>query len=193
VTIVCIASGPSLTRDDVALVERAGHPILGINNAYQVCDKLTYHYACDQSWWHRHYPYTQARTRKFCTEERTNAPAPSEVEQMKRGHTECFSHKWPILCTGKNGGFQALNLAYLLGYGRIILLGYDMQGTSGSLHWHEDHAFQGAKNPKEGTFKEWRRIFNKMASEILSVVEVLNATRQTALECFPKIKLEEVL
>ena len=49
-SIVIIASGNSLTSEDVARVEDAGIEIMGINNAYQICD-LAYLYACDADWW----------------------------------------------------------------------------------------------------------------------------------------------
>lgn len=113
---------------------------------------------------------------------------------MERGQREAISYKWPVLGTGGNSGFQAVNLAYLLGYTRIILLGYDMQLTGGQTHWHGDHDFEGATNPVKNTFKGWIPAFNKVAQELKSVgVEVINASRKTALECFPRVSLEEAL
>lgn len=193
-TIVCIAGGPSLLRADVALCERAGLVLMGINNAYQITDKLTYHYACDTKWWREHYPYTQAHTRKFSLKSKKKDEGHSGVEQMQRGQRDVVSHKWPILGTGGNSGFQALNLAYLLGYKTIILLGYDMQEQDGQTHWHPDHDFKGATNPAQSTFRTWIKTYNKIAPELASVgVHVLNATRRTALDAFPCVKLEDVL
>jgi len=191
--VVCIAGGPSLTKTDISLCEQSSYPLLGINNAYQITDRLTYHYACDTKWWQHHYPYTQAHTRKFSLNGKQKDEGYPGVEQMKRGGREALSHEWPILGTGGNSGFQAVNLAYLLGYKTIILLGYDLS-DSGGTHWHPDHNFSGSTNPSKGTFGSWIRAFNKVAPELKKAnVEVLNATRSTALKCFPLVKLEGVL
>jgi len=191
-TIVCIASGPSLTRDDVARCERAGLTLSGVNNAYQITNKLTYHHACDTKYWNYHYPYTQAHTRKFSLKASQKDEGHPGVEQMQRGQREAISHKWPVLGTGGNGGFQLVNLVYLLSYKTIILLGYDMTVTNGS-HWHPDHEFSGATNPSNRTFDSWIHAFDKVAPALSSVgVEVLNASRHTALKCYKKVDLEDV-
>ncbi len=193
-TVVCIASGPSLTRADVALCEQAGLPLLGINNAYQITNKLTYHYACDTKFWRAHWDHLHPGPARFSLKGNNKDQGYPGVKQMQRGQREQLSHKWPILGTGGNSGFQAINLAYLLGYKTIILLGYDMQERNGQAHWHPDHSFKGSTNPAQGTFRNWIRIYNKVAPELASVgVNVLNATRQTALECFQKVTLEDVL
>jgi len=192
-TIVCIASGPSLTRDDVARCERAGLTLMGVNNAYQITDRLTYHYACDTKYWNYHYPYTQAHTRKFSLRSKQKDEGHPGVEQMQRGQREALSHKWPVLGTGGNGGFQAVNLAYLLGYKTIILLGYDITDSGGS-HWHPDHTFPDSTNPVNRTFDSWIRAFSKIAPVLQSVgIEVLNASRHTALGCFKKVALVDVV
>lgn len=186
-TIVIIASGPSLTRSDVALCEQAGYPLLGINNAYQMTDKLSIHYACEKKWWNKHYDFTPD-CHKFSLEQ-TQFP---DVKALQNDGIYGLSHEWPRIRTGQNGGYQAINLAYLFGYKTLILLGYDMQETNGQVHWHELHA--GLNNPGRHNFIMWRNNFNLLAQELESVsIEILNATRQTALECFQCVTLEDVL
>lgn len=93
------------------------------------------------------------------------------------------------LHSGGNGGYQALNLAVLMGAARIILLGYDMQGT----HWHGAHP-QGLNNPTGSSFAEWKSKFATTLPDLkLAGVEVINASRKTALECFQRAALETVL
>jgi hypothetical protein len=188
--LVVIASGPSLTRADVARVEAADVDIMGINLAYTICG-LVYLYACDASFWKRHYgavkdlPYKKYRLEKSETE----FPG---VEWLENDGTIGLSHEYPKIRTGQNGGYQALNLAYLLGYKKIILLGYDMQpGPNGELHWHEDH---DTKNPPPSMLEKWVKNFEQLAPLLkYAGVEVLNATRRTALTCFEKVKLTDVL
>lgn len=94
---------------------------------------------------------------------------------------------------GGNSGFQAINLAYLFGAQRIVLLGFDMQcGPRGESHWFGDHpTHQGFANPK--TFDSWIRHLKILARDLADQgVQVYNATRQTALGCFPLVTLEQL-
>lgn len=94
-----------------------------------------------------------------------------------------------MIRTGGNSGYQALNLAVLLGASRIILLGYDMRGS----HWHGDHPKRLA-NPKESDFAAWRARFATTLPDLARAgVEVLNCSRDTALECFARARLEDVI
>jgi hypothetical protein len=85
-----------------------------------------------------------------------------------------------------------VNLAVLLGAKRILLLGYDMKfGPNGERHWHKDHA---GRNPAEAQLQEWREKFATMVPDLAKAgVEVINCSRDTALDMFPKLKLEEAL
>lgn len=182
-----------MTKSDVKLCEKSGYPIMGINNAYQMTNKLTYLYGCDIKWWRKHYEMARHVPNKYILEQDLNKMAfADDVVQLLHGGDDGLSHEWPKLKTGKNGGYQAINLTYLLEYNRHILLGYDMQEIDGKVHWHGLH--EGLNNPSEQQFKEWRGHFDQLAQELKAVdVEVLNATRQTALECFPRVRLEDAL
>lgn len=83
---------------------------------------------------------------------------------------------------GGNSGFQAVNLAYIMGARTIILLGFDMFGT---------HYF--GRHPKclnqHSPFKEFIKSFETITKD----VEIINCSRQTALTCFPIMTIESVL
>lgn len=191
-TIILIAGGPSLTRADVALCEQSGHPLLGINNAYQITDKLSIHYACDTKWWRKHWNQIYKGPDRYSLKKNDKDAGVTGVTQMENDGTYGISHQWPKLRTGQNSGYQAINLAYLLGYKTLILLGYDMQETGGEVHWHGLH--QGLMNPSDTQFSRWRENFIVLAHELRDRgLEVINATRQTALECFPRADLEKLL
>jgi len=91
---------------------------------------------------------------------------------------------------GGNSGAGALLLARHRDATRIVLLGYDCQySKDGTRHWHADHR-KGLGNcqslPKfGGQFKE--------AAWQLAGVEVINASRETALDLWPRVPLEEAL
>jgi hypothetical protein len=89
-----------------------------------------------------------------------------------------------------NSGAGAISLAHKGGATRIILLGYDCQrGPNGEAHHHGDHP-RGMGNA--GSLPKWPEQFERL-SRRLSGVEVINCSRRTALTCFPRADLEEVL
>lgn len=194
-SVVIIAGGPSLTREDVELAEKSGCAIIGINNAYQMTDKLDILYGCDSKWWQHHLSWVPGNVDKYSLKKDKKDEGVGGVKQMERGGRKGLSRVWPVLNTGGNSGYQAINLAYLLGYKTIILLGYDMQNTGGQTHWHGDHNFGGSTNPVRNTFDNWRKDFRELGKAIKEIndVEIINATRQTALKCFPQMSLEDAL
>lgn len=89
----------------------------------------------------------------------------------------------------QNSGAGAASLAAFWGARRIILLGYDCQKTGGRAHWHGDHP-AGLGNA--GSVDKWPAQFRLLASH-LAGLEVINCSRETALQAFPRRPLEEVL
>jgi hypothetical protein len=89
------------------------------------------------------------------------------------------------LRTGRNSGYQAINLAVHLGARRVILLGYDMKGG----HWHKPHP--DASRPP---FAICLKHFATLPAPLKAAgVEVINCTPGTALTAFPCRLLREVL
>lgn len=91
-----------------------------------------------------------------------------------------------------NSGFQALNLATLLGARRVLLLGFDMRlGADGRKHWFGDHP---APLVQEVLFDLWRANAEHIAVDArVRGIEIVNATPGSALECFERVELGEVL
>jgi hypothetical protein len=96
---------------------------------------------------------------------------------------------------GANSGYQTLNLSiFLAGPGRRILLGFDMKpAANGRLHHHGDHTGR-LSNPNAGSLKKWAERFAETLPDLQRAgVEVINCSRDTALTCFPRAELSEVL
>jgi hypothetical protein len=189
-TIVILAGGASLTKQDVEYVEKCNTNIMGINDAYRICNRLDYLYGCDRKWWNWHWArVNELPCLKFALED---VDGRQGIIQMKNGGISGLSFEWPKLRTGKNSGHQAINLAILLKYKKIILLGYDMQYTQGKAHWFGSHE-KPLHNPPVAKLKEWIGFYNKMAEVVPKDISIINATRQTALSCFKRMKLEDAL
>lgn len=92
---------------------------------------------------------------------------------------------------GGNSGAQAINLARHLGARQVVLLGFDMAfAPDGRKHWHGDHA-PGLRNPPEHKLADWRASLATLAADaVREGLEIVNASRRTALTCFPRVALE---
>lgn len=90
--------------------------------------------------------------------------------------------------TGSNGGYQSLNIAYLSGAKKIILLGYDMRFPNGKSHWHSGHP---VKVP-EGHYSGYARKFKTTLAQLQKAgVEVINCSMGSAIDAFPIRPLQE--
>lgn len=178
-TYVICASGQSLTQDDVDYC-RGKAKVIVINNTYQLAPWAYMLYACDEAWWEKYPEALEFKGRKASIQYRHPKVEFWKQDAPKNGLGKEF------IRTGGNSGYQAINLAYLMGAKRIILLGYDMQGT----HWHGKHV-RCLSNQND--FTQWIAHMNILANALKNEgVEVINCTRQTALTCFKREKLENV-
>lgn len=190
-TFVLCASGPSLTRDDVAHVAAAhvagAVRVVVVNTTYELAPWAEVLYACDASWWATHPGAAAFGGLKYALE-----PAASRFGAVALRNTGArgLEASPTGLRTGRNSGYQAINLAVHLGAARIVLLGYDLQlGPHGETHWHRPHP-QARRSP----LADFRPYFATLAAPLAEAgVEVVNATRRTALDVWPHVALEDAL
>jgi len=127
---------------------------------------------------------------KLWTQDNSAAARWPKLNRMKGVNREGLGKN--MIHINGNSGVQALNLAYLFGSRRIILLGFDMKlGPNGERHHHADHPAPMVQNQ---TFEEWLHKLNKVARDLeVEKCEVLNATPGSAMQCFPVVDWKEVL
>ncbi len=187
-TFVCVASGPSLTSEDVNYC-RGKARVIVINNNYQKAPWADVLYACDAKWWKcpEHAAAAQFQGLKYTlTQPQIRIPGLQVLKNTGRSGLELHPSG---LRTGANSGYQAINLAIHLGAARILLLGYDMQKQGNRHHWHADHPHQ--TNSPYGAFLLH---FNQLAPLLEKrQIPVINCTRRTALTCFPQQSLTRAL
>jgi hypothetical protein len=148
-------------------------------------------YSCDSAWW-AHYA---DKVRHFAGERvtiDTKLHGRRDMTCLRKEAGEGLGRR--AIRTGCNSGYQAINLAYLRGATTIVLLGYDMQhGADGRRHFHGDHPAP-LGNFATGMPGLCASKFPALASDLSAEgVRVLNCTRQTALSCFERAPLSEVL
>ena len=93
------------------------------------------------------------------------------------------------LNTYGNSGAGCISMAAQGGAARIILLGFDAQHTNGRAHWFGNHPI-GLGNA--GMTYKWLDKFAELAHDF-SHIEIINASRETALTCFPRARLEDLI
>jgi len=187
-TVVILGGGPSLTPEDVAVVKDASVRVIAVNNAYQIAPWADVLYACDAKWWKWHNGVPEFAGLKFALQ-----PAAGRwpgVQVLRNTGDEGLEANPSGLRTGRNSGAQAINLAVHLGASRILLLGFDMQrGAGGRSHWHGDHPDRSAP-----PFALCLAGFRSMRDGLRQAgVQVVNCSRRTALDVFPRMSLEEAL
>lgn len=210
-TVVVIGGGLSLTLEQVALV-RAAHKAgkvrcIAVNDAYLWAEFADVLYAADSQWWawqeaglpkpllgmsgyqvrDRFHAFAGER----CSIERSGNNITDEAVHIlrnRRAQEQRLSLEPGELATapGKNSGFQAINLAVLAGAKRIPLLGID--GRPG--HFHGGHP----RPTPEHFYDAMRRAFSAAEKAFLDAgVSVVNCSPGSAVDSFPKMKLEDAL
>ncbi|EIL22119.1 putative norphogenetic protein, partial [Escherichia coli O111:H8 str. CVM9574] len=87
-------------------------------------------------------------------------------------------------------GAQAISLAAESGAEVVVLVGYDCSLQNG-LHWHGAHP-QALRNPTQVSISKWQQQFLDTRKKHADL-HILNASRSSAIQCFPRINLEAVI
>lgn len=170
--------------------------VIAVNNTWERAPWADALYACDAPWWRHYRPNFKGQRWSQSHDASTLGTGVRHVLGLPR---DDLSFDPAHIHNGRNGGFQALNLAILFGAAKIILLGFDMQATDGKTHWHGDHEVRRGgerlTNPDANRFQEWLRAFERAARQLKDRGEprVINATTETALTCFEQMELGEAL
>lgn len=110
-----------------------------------------------------------------------------------------------VIHHGHGSGFSMLNLAYLMGASRIVLIGYDLKyaadydGRGRQVGSSPRHYFGEYPQPlrhwpsqsvKDGVHVELVDLYRSVAKQ--GVVEILNCTPGSAIDCFPRADIASV-
>jgi hypothetical protein len=192
-TVFCLASGPSMTLHDANMINSAGR-VITVNSTWALAPWADVHYSSDHDWWDHSLP----EMRKNCEGEFwTGYPLQDWCRPLDVNVCPYVKQARGIITSpgqiawGGNSGYCAIGLAVQFGASRIVLLGYDQQDKSGKGHWHGQHP---ERIRKDFNWPMWRERFSEAAIDLQRLgVEVVNCTRDSALDCFVKKPLEEML
>jgi hypothetical protein len=193
-TAFLLGGGPSLSGVDVERVHGRGL-VIAINNSYRLAPWSDMLYFADRRWlnpewghldgiakvWGGGPIYTRAELHAE-PQRSMNIGVLRHENQLPLSHNAGAVAGW---CSGAN----AINVAFLAGAQRIVLLGFDGRSNG---NWHKDHKQPVAPE----TYPDFIvPSFARMALALREVpgVEVLNATRGSSLSMFSLTDLDQVL
>lgn len=169
-------------------VRQSKLPTIVINDTHRLAPWADALYACDARWWLHH---AQAALKFQGLKITHDDGLPwADVLQIQSSGKEGFDPDPAFIRTGNNSGYQALHIAIHAGAKRILLCGYDMKGG----HWfgsHPSHMTDADPNVHRNMFIPHFEILAKLLPPL--GVEVINCSPDSALECFPKMRLEDAL
>lgn len=193
-TLTILATGHSLTRQQVKYVHSSVTDVMAINESFLMAPWADYLYAGDTDWWVHYADRVKRMFMGTCYTISEPASKKSPYPEYVKGENRENSSGG--LCTepgrvyyGGNSGHVALNLAYHLGYDRIVLLGFDLHGG----HWFKDN-FRPEEINRESPYEHFRNTLIAIIKDLEAHgVLVYNCTPNSKLGYLPYTLLEDVL
>lgn len=191
-TVAILASGPSLRANDVAQL-RGRCRVIVIKDAARLAPWCDIMYGGDAPWWR-----VNDYGRKFHVKRIGLAIRDIEWEReaTRNGLSIIQGRNMPglspdprLLHLGYHSGFQAVNLAYLMGARKILLLGYDYCAPADKTHF-----FGCRPGARPSPYALFRHAFDGCHEYLSSMgVQVINCSAVTTLTEFPRLDLRNAL
>jgi hypothetical protein len=187
--IACVGGGPSLTEADARYAFLHTDLTIAINNAVDLLPEAQVCYAADYHWWDRRNGLPSFKGDRVAIAPFNRSRYP-DVHVLENTGLDGLELNPAGLRTGRNSGYQAINLAVHLCADVIVLLGYDMKPShDGRHHWHPPH--EGGWHPN---YRDCVPLFDTLVDPLMEIgVEVVNCSPNSALTTFPTRSLREVL
>jgi hypothetical protein len=197
---VVAGTGPSLPGTVAELVVQVRQfevprpRVVAINDAYRLLPDADLLYACDAIWWDHHRGAESFKGERWSTHDEAHnkkleCAARWKLNLIQGEFGNGFSTRPDVVHYGRNSGFQAINLALLLGATRIVLIGFDMQHGYGR-HFFGDHPHGFKQGTDHSAFVRW---FDDAAKRLPKNIRIVNANLESGLQCFEKLPLAQAM
>ena len=187
--IAIVAPGSSLTYDSCNLLRTSESIfVITIGDAWRKAPWAAMLYHCDAKWW-EYYNGVPQFTGAKVSYERSGCKDVKHLltSKMQRGIDLTPS---TVVSAGFSG-YQAINLAAHYRPKQLILLGYDMRTHDGHHNIIGEHPRAIRKPHNYSAWIEKSKTLVKPLADLGIVV--YNCTIDSALDCFPKRRLEDVI
>lgn len=155
---------------------------------------------CDKVWWERDKKKIQALWRGSYIITTSASSTDPILRHIKNTGQRGFEKNPGGVKHGSNSGYQSIQIAAHFGAKRIVLLGFDMKTDGNKTHVHGGYAARGiADHIYAG--KQQHTLQTNMLPKFVDLVkpleergiEVLNASPDSALTCWPRITLDQAV
>jgi len=173
--------------------------VIGINVAYLLGDWIDLVFFGDSGFFLKH----EEGLSKFNGLRVSCHPRVNSIDWVKylpkdRNHTRGISTSSRMVSWNGNSGAAAISIAVHSGARRVILLGFDMKlNETQDQHWHDVYGRGLARDEKKimkMPFHRHLRGFPEIAKDAKRMgVEILNACPDSAIDCFKKVTVKELL
>lgn len=154
-------------------------------------------YGCEARWWHHYSGCKDFPGEKWSShglvdaiDDKQEVSVSYGVNLVKGKREPGFSLDPSRIHYGDNSGFQAVNLAMLMGAKFIVLVGFDMRDVEGKAHFFGAHP--DGLNRTRG-YEDFIKKFDQAAKTLPDEYTIINATPGSALKCFPMMPFEEAI
>jgi hypothetical protein len=188
--VFIVGGGPSLIGFDFEQLR--GRNVLAINAAYVDLPWADMVYFCDEKFWvwNRDDPKWDAHPGLKLTFSARAALMDKTIERVDIDGVSGWADREDTIRSGKNSGYQAIQIAVKCGASRLILLGFDHAVVGGRTHYHDRHRDGTPNRAYDNWHPHWQTIVEHLT---FLGVEVFNANPESTIDAFPKHRLETLL
>lgn len=203
-TVACIGTGPSLTLEQVDTARDKGCLLFGCNLVFRLIPDLSVLYAVNSAFWDYYWPEVRDHP---CEKWTTNKQSAEKynINWIAEKNAPGLSQDPSIVHHGHGSGFTQVNLAYLMGAQRIVLLGYDLKyapdyngktqdvGSTPRHYFGEYPAVMQhwpSVSVRDGVHVELLDLYRSVAKQ--GAVEIINCTPDSAIDCFPHMDISKL-
>lgn len=199
-TAIICGTGPSITPEIINAVNRSGHRVFGANRAWEIFSNCDVVHGCNYQFWDHYWPEIKDQPFDMWTSRPELEGKYPGLEYIEERWEDGLSTEQHWISAHHGTGPQLVNIAYLYGCTRLLLVGWDMRywGKTGPStytrrryldedpltinHWPRT----GPNGEQTGLIKEMETIHPEDYG-----IEIINCTVDSAMRCFEMGDLED--
>lgn len=196
-TVFVLGNGPSLGLvKNFAEGFKKMH-VIAVNSAFLIGDFVDVLFFGDAKW----YWWNREEVQKFnglkftlniCRNKDKSLENEKKIHILKSGGLRGIHTDPQCLCWNRSSGGAAVNLAYHLGAGKIVLIGFDMRRINSKKNFFPNPQEDTKPDPyrRMSDYNIWSQV--KKSADKLGI-KIVNATPNSQLSVIKRVELEQIL
>ena len=193
-----------MKQEQIQSARNKGCRLFACNDAIRWAPDAALLHACNWQWWDARWPEVKDLPCEKWTTRKESAEKYG-INYIAEVNRPGLSQDRNLLHHGHSSGYQLVGMAYRAGAERIVLIGYDMkfapdydgrskQVGSGPRHFFGEYERELQHWPsvkvRAGVHIELLDLYWSVAQQ--GLVEIINCTPGSALNCFPRVDIREL-